>query len=62
VLSPFDSQLQTLVGAVRRSHSCQDGRYAAQQRPLLFDHLVGDDLQRERHLYAQRLCGFQVDD
>src|SRR5262245_61468996 len=26
------------------------------------DHLVGGDLQREWHLYAQRLCGFQIDD
>jgi hypothetical protein len=23
-LSPFDSQLRTLIGAARRSHSCQE--------------------------------------
>jgi hypothetical protein len=25
-----------------------------------FDHLIGGDLQRERHFYAQRLCGFRL--
>jgi hypothetical protein len=30
-LSPFDSQLRTLVGATRRSHSCQLLTHALQQ-------------------------------
>jgi hypothetical protein len=32
-LSPFDSQLRTLVGAAHRSHSCQEPTYAPQQTP-----------------------------
>jgi hypothetical protein len=34
-----------------------------QQRkwPLLFDHLVGELLDMERHFEAKRLCGVEVD-
>ena len=43
-LSPFDSQLRTLVGAARRSHSCHKRSSAK----VLFDHLVGAGKQRQR--------------
>jgi hypothetical protein len=34
-LSPFDSQLRTLVGTARRSHSCQKRTHAPQQMRAL---------------------------
>jgi hypothetical protein len=37
-LSPFDSQVRTLVSAAGRSHSCQEETFPI----ALFDHLVGD--------------------
>jgi hypothetical protein len=40
-LSPFDSQLRTLIGAAHRSHSCQKETHATQQQHLYYDRLVG---------------------
>jgi hypothetical protein len=44
-----------------------DGRevpatYAVQQNASLFDHLVRELLDRQRHLKAKRLGGLQIDD
>jgi hypothetical protein len=50
-LSPFDSQLRTLVGAARKSHSCQ---YATSRH--LFDHLLGAREQRRGHVEAEHLA------
>src|SRR6266446_8254561 len=61
-LSPFDSQLRTLIGAARRSHSCHKPTYAVQQTASLFDHFVGagDECQWQRD--TERICRLQIDD
>jgi hypothetical protein len=41
IMSPFDSQLRTLVGAARRSHSCQEATYAVQQTSMQLDDAAG---------------------
>jgi hypothetical protein len=60
-LSPVDSHLRTLsarpVGRIRAT----TGYEGPQQTKLLFDHLVGTDQQRRRHVEADRLSGLEVD-
>ena len=41
---------------------CQLLQFAPQQTTASIDHLVGAAQQREWHIYAERLCGLQVDD
>ena len=61
-LSPFYPQLRTLVGAAGTAAQCQLQTYAVQQNASLFDHLVRELLDRQRHLKAKRLGGLQIDD
>ena len=61
-LSPFSTQLRTLADPLGTAEKCQEATYAAQQRTLLFDHLVGDGEQRRRNLKAERLGRLQVND
>jgi hypothetical protein len=56
-LSPFRSQLRTLVSAARRSHFCHWATFAPS-----FNHLVGAREQRGRHGEPEHPCGPKVDD
>src|SRR5215831_15625195 len=40
---------------------CQKQTFALQQKTPLFDHLVGGDLQCQRHLEPERLGSLEVD-
>jgi hypothetical protein len=58
-LSPFDSQLRTLVGAARKSHSCPQKRTHAPQQTItikierqIWKHLRHDD-ERRRSWHVQ---------
>jgi hypothetical protein len=50
-LSPFDSQLRTLVGAARRSHSCPQKRTHAPQQTFQKATRAIDPLLRDTDLF-----------
>jgi hypothetical protein len=58
-LSPFLSQLRTLVGAARRSHLCQEATYAP-QRTAQGERLVGADIEGVRPI-ARKTCEDCID-
>ena len=62
VMSAARPYEQTFVGTHRTAVSCQLRTYAVQQNASLFDHLVRELLDRQRHLKAKRLGGLQIDD
>ena len=59
-LSPFSTQLRTLADPLGTAEKCQEATYAAQQRTLLFDDLIGHREQRWRHLDAERISRLQI--
>ena len=56
--SPFSGHVLGGIARLFRANS----RHAVQQTASLLDHLVGELLQMERHVEAERLRGLQVND
>jgi hypothetical protein len=52
---------QTIQPRTSLALECQLRPNAVQQEVPLFDHLVGKQLHRDRHFYAQRLGGLEID-
>jgi hypothetical protein len=59
-LSPFHSQLRTLVGDAGTAASCQEATYASQRTAPLFNHLVGAGEQCRWDVQAKSLGGLEV--
>jgi hypothetical protein len=55
-LSPVYSELRTLVGATGMSQKCHN------RGGTLFNHVVGELLNKQWHIEAERFGGLEVDD